>query len=123
MATFAEYMTQWDSLLATVAANATELGYLEEYRAQLAAAQQGAREASVRQAALKAQVQQATRDLEDFMNQGRDAATRLRNGIRVRYGLKDEKLTEFRMKPRRRTQRAREQPPEPGPSETKTSPT
>ena len=118
MATFAEYMTEWDSLLVTVTANTAELGYLEEYRAQLAAAQQGAREASVRQATLKAQVQQATRDLEEFLRQGRDAATRLRNGIRVRYGLKDEKLVEFRMKPRRRPQKAREQPPEPDPSET-----
>jgi hypothetical protein len=118
---FADYMTEWDSLQVTVAANAAELGYLEEYRAQLAEAQQGAREASVRQAAFKAQVQKATRDLEDFMSRGKDAATRLRNGIRVRYGLKDEKLTEFRMKPRRKPQRAREQPPEPAPepSETK----
>ncbi len=116
---FADYMTEWDSLLVTVAANAEELGYLEEYRAQLAEAQQGAREASVRQAVLKAQAQQATLDLKGFMNRGKDAATRLRNGIRVRYGLKDEKLTEFRMKPRRKPQRAREQPPEPEPSETK----
>jgi hypothetical protein len=118
MATFAEHMTEWDSLLVTVAANAAELGYLEEFRAQLAVALQGAREASTRQATFRAQVQQASRDLEEFMAQGRDAATRLRNGIRVRYGLKNEKLVEFRMKPRRKPQRAPEQP-EPDPSETK----
>ncbi len=39
------------------------------------------------------------------MKEGRELATRVRNGIRTQYGLKGEKLTEFGLKPRRKPQK------------------
>lgn len=114
-ASFAQVMGEWEQLLVTVAANATDLTYLEGRRAQLEEVMEGAKTASIRQAALKAQLQQATRDLEGFLSNGRDLATRLRNGIRNQYGLKGEKLTEFGLQPRRRPQKPKTPPSEPAP--------
>ena len=64
-------------------------------------------------------VRQATRDLEDNLDNGRDLATRLRNGIRTRYGLKAEKLADFNLRPRRPGQKAnsnKKKVPEPVPA-------
>jgi hypothetical protein len=100
-ASFADVTTDWEHILVKVAANAADLAFLEDTRAALAAALQGAKDASARQSTFKAQLQQATRDLEENLKKGHDLATRLRNGIRTRYGLKGEKLTDFNLRPRR----------------------
>jgi hypothetical protein len=113
--TFSVVMGQWEQLLTTVAANSTDLSSLEGQRSQLDAVLEGAKTASLRQAALRAQLQQATRDVEGFLSEGRDLATRLRNGIRNQYGLKSEKLIEFGLQPRRRPQKPRTPPSEPAP--------
>jgi hypothetical protein len=102
---FADIVTDWEHLLVKIAANAFDLSFLEEPRGQLALVLQGAKDASARQSTFKAQLQQATRDLEANLNTGRDLATRLRNGVRTRYGLADEKLTDFQLRPRRKLQR------------------
>lgn len=115
---FADVMTEADSLLAKVEANAADLAQLEANRSRLAAALEGAREASIRQAASKAQCQQATRDLEGFLKDLKEQITRMRNGVRNQYGLKSEKLVEFNLQPRRKPQRSKEKEPEPAPTPT-----
>jgi len=117
---FAHVITEADGLLVKVQANAADLGYLEANRNLLAAALEGAKEASVRQAASKAQVQQATRDLEGFLAELKEQVTRMRNGLRHQYGLKSEKLVEFGLQPRRKPQRSKEKEPEPAPTPTPT---
>ena len=89
----------------TVDVNKADLAHLEPQRARLAVVGDGAKAAKIRQEALKAQFQQATRDLEAFRTEGRDLFSRLRNGIRTQYGTKSEKLAEFGMKPRRKPQK------------------
>jgi hypothetical protein len=118
---FANTMTEWDQIIASTENNLTELPHLTEIRTQLIAARDGAKAANIRQTAAQAQRQQATRDLEDFLERGGDLFTRLRNGLRMQYGLKGEKLAEFRMKPRRKPQKAKAEPTAPSapPSETK----
>ena len=115
---FAHVITEADGLLVKVQANAADLGYLEANRGLLATALEGAKEASVRQAASKAQVQQATRDLEGFLAELKEQVTRMRNGLRHQYGLKSEKLVEFGLQPRRKPQRSKEKEPEPAPTPT-----
>jgi hypothetical protein len=107
---------EWENLAVTVEVNAHELAYLAETRTQLVFNMDSAKAASIRQAAFKSQFQQATRDLEGFLTQGRDLATRLRNGIRTQYGLKSEKLVEFGLQPRRKRTRTKKE--EPGPAAT-----
>ncbi|HYX24011.1 MAG TPA: hypothetical protein VFC23_07640 [Thermoanaerobaculia bacterium] len=109
---------EWDHLSATVDVNKADLGFLEPHHAQLMAAREAAKAAMIRQDAFKSQLQQATRDLEKAMGDGREAATRVRNGIRAQYGLKAEKLAEFGLQPRRKPQKAKKQAkpaPTPGP--------
>src|SRR6185295_5756747 len=104
---FADTVTGWDKLISSTENNLTELPHLAEIRTQLIAARDGAKQASLRQSAAKAQAQQASRDLEDFLKQGGDLFTRLRNGVRMQYGLRGEKLTEFDLQPRRKPQKAK----------------
>ena len=107
---FAEVNTDWGKLLVTIEVNKADLAYLEDRRAQLAKIMERLQEASIRQAAFKAQFQQATRDVEQMLSEGRDVVTRLRNGIRTQYGLKAEKLAEFNMQPRRQAKRKKAEP-------------
>lgn len=117
---FADVMTEADGLLIKVQANAADLGHLETNRSRLSTALEGAKEASIRQAASRAQFQQATRDMEGFIAELKEQATRMRNGIRNQYGLKSEKLVEFGLQPRRKPQRSKEDEPGPAPTPTPT---
>jgi hypothetical protein len=117
-AAFLSVTGEWDNLAATVEANAVELAYLTETRTQLLVTLEAAKTANVRQAALLAQYQQATRDLEKLLSEGGDLATRIRNGIRTQYGLKSEKLTEFGLQPRRKRSRSKKEEPVPASTPT-----
>ncbi|MFP5286200.1 MAG: hypothetical protein ACLGI9_10725, partial [Thermoanaerobaculia bacterium] len=57
---FAGLISEGEHLLVTTEANAAERAFLEGPRSQLQAVLEGAKAASVRQAAFKAQFQQAT---------------------------------------------------------------
>lgn len=95
---FADVITDWEKLLATVTANKDDLQSLDSYRQQLEAEVAGARSANMRQSAAKAETQQSTRDLEGSLQRGRELAEKLRMGIKIRYGKRSEKLTEFGLK-------------------------
>ncbi len=103
--TFATETTDWSQLAVTVDINKIDLAHLEPQTSRLTVVLDGAKTTKLRQDAFKALLQQTTRDLEAYMREGKDLATRLRNGVRTRYGLKSEKLTEFGMKPRRKPQK------------------
>jgi hypothetical protein len=110
----ADFVTTSEHLLVTVKANQEDLQHLEPYSVQFGAELEGVKAASVKQATLQAEVQQATRDLEGFVTRAQDLAVRLRTGIRSRYGLRAEKLTEFGMRPLRRRKAAKEKKPTEG---------
>jgi hypothetical protein len=95
---FADIVTDWEKLLATVNANKDDLQFIDGFRQQLVTELAGARDASMRQAAAQAEAQQATRDLEDALQRGSDMADHLRSGIKTRYGKRNEKLKEFGLK-------------------------
>ena len=95
---FAGKMDDWERLLAAVTANQDALLFLSAYKQQLEVEMAGARLASIRQAATQAEAQQASRDLEGFIERGQDLATRIRAGIKTRYGSRSEKLKEFGLK-------------------------
>jgi hypothetical protein len=105
--TFAKVMNTGEQLLVSIEANKTDLGHLEEQRGLLAKAIEEAKAASIRQDSFKAQVQQATRDMEKSMADAQELITRLRNGVRTKYGLRSEKLAEFALQPRRSPAKSR----------------
>ena len=114
-ASFADFVTEWDLLLAAANANAENLPQLAALRDELLSTVQQAKTLDARQASLRADFSQATRDLEATMARGKDLATRLRAGVRSQYGTKGEKLAEFGMRPRRKRPKKQE-PEEPPPA-------
>jgi hypothetical protein len=106
-------MLHWENLIATVSTNQPELGGLVDLSEQLEAEMEGAKDATVRQAAAKAAKQQARKDLLGFLFRGTDLAYRLRTGIQTQYGFRSEKLTEFGMRvTRSRRAASQEEAPE-----------
>ena len=95
---FADLMTDWEKLLAAVVANQADLPYIDGYKQQLEVEMTGAKAASLQQSASQAEAQQASRDLEGFIERGQDLASRIRGGVRSKYGIKGEKLKEFGLK-------------------------
>lgn len=91
---------QWQQILDASDANGADLAFLEPQRGELRELLERAKSLSVRQAALAAERQQVTRELDAVKEQGRELATRLRLGIRQQYG-EGEKLIEFGLLPRR----------------------
>lgn len=91
---------QWQQILDASDANGADLAFLESQRAELRDLLERAKSLSIRQAALAAERQQVTRDLDAVKERGRDIATRMRLGIRHQYG-EGEKIIEFGLQPRR----------------------
>lgn len=117
---YADYIKHWRELTEAIAAN-PELAFLDQQRGLLEQELEGLIEANLRQATLKSQAQEATRDLEGCAMRGADMATRVRDGIRAYYGRTAEQLVGFRMSPRRPRVHAEEPPTPPGTEDTKPS--
>ena len=102
----ADLVTHFENLTASVVANKDDLAHLQDLGTQLAVETAGAKAALVRQSTQKAEVQQTTQDLQGFITRGKDLATRLRTGVRSKYGNRSEKLTEFEVRPLRKRKAA-----------------
>jgi len=89
----------WDRLVAAVSKNIKKIPPLERELEILKQALAEVREAKKRQIELRVAAQQATRDLEAAMEKANEAAVRLNQGVLGLYGSKDEKLTEFGLRP------------------------
>ena|SRR5205823_15052924 len=94
-------------------ANPEDFKTLESYRAQLKAKLDTAREASAHQAAMDAAKQEATKNLQALLVEGRKLATFLRGGVKQRYGDRSEKLVEFGLAPLRPKAKAKADPKPP----------
>jgi hypothetical protein len=98
----ADLVTHFENLTTSVAANKDDLAHLQDLGTQLAVETAGAKAALVRQSTQRAEAQQTTQDLQGFIARGKDLATRLRTGVRSKYGNRSEKLTEFEVRPLRK---------------------
>lgn len=96
----ADHLKSWSMIITAAQVNEEEMK-AEAIRLVLQASYDGAKAALALQAQLRAQYQQSTRDLDQHMVTGIDAAGRLRNGARMTFGLRAEKLAEFGLKPLR----------------------
>lgn len=101
----------WERLATSMETNAQDIPHLEAQRQELADTLVQVREVSTRQAALTAAKQEATKELQTLLAEGRKLATFLRAGIRQRYGNRSEKLVEFNLQPFRSRSRPAAEPP------------
>ena len=99
----------------SMAANVTELTPYEGSRLKLDGLVTTAQGLTQQQAALTAAKQEASKQLQDVLDQALRLATVLRFAIRAHYGRDAEKLVEFGLKPFRGQTRkpTPEAPPEP----------
>ena len=110
--TYAGKLGDWQRLLDSLAANATELAHLEPSRTKLVAQLDQALKLSQDQVAAKAAKQQLSKQLFAAIGEGDRLATLLRSAVKQHFGIRTEKLTEFGVQPfRGRARRASPQPP------------
>jgi hypothetical protein len=95
-------IAHWERLLAAVEANRKDVPFLEMFQAQLGKEMDCVKDLRDRKSALRAEAHQASRDLRVFLARGRDLASRIQAGARAQYGIRNEKLTEFGIRLRRR---------------------
>lgn len=96
---YADYIKEWEDLLAPLVENSAEMPQLEIPTGKLQGMLDYVRTLSQQQAAYTASKQDASRKLEAAIEQGRKLATFLRFGIKEHYGNGNEKLKEFRIQP------------------------
>lgn len=97
----ADFVAEWRYTIARVDANAVELAPAQNDRVQLEAVVGRIEEAKQRQKFHQFQYQQASRDLDAAIAEGRVLHTKIRTFVRAIYGLVSEKLVEFKLQPRR----------------------
>lgn len=119
---YADFIKEWEDLLAPLVENAGELPQLEIPREKLQGLLEDVRTYSQQQAAFTASKQETSRRLEGAISQGRRLATLLRTSLKEHYGVDSEKLMEFRIQPfRGRIRKTQEIPPPPPPVEIASS--
>jgi hypothetical protein len=97
--TYAGKLGDWQRLLDSLAANATELAHLEVPRTKLVAQLQQALTLNRSQAAVKATKQDLSQQLGEAIGEGDRLATLLRSAIKQHFGIRAERLTEFGVQP------------------------
>ena len=103
---YSDFVTDWEHLLNTLAANTAELPHLEAPRAKLQGFLEEVRSLAMQQDLHAANKQLASTQLRAALSNGKKLTTFLRTGLKEHYGNRSEKLVEFGIPPfRRRTKK------------------
>jgi hypothetical protein len=97
--TYAGMLGEWKQLNGSVVENAADLVHLETSRVKLAGLLTRAEGINTQQAALTASKQEASKELREVITEGQRLANAMRVMIKEHYGIRAEKLAEFRMQP------------------------
>ncbi|HEX6898538.1 MAG TPA: hypothetical protein VF789_02450 [Thermoanaerobaculia bacterium] len=117
--TYNGVLGRWEKLNQMLEVNKDDLPALEASRQDLAKVLTQAMEAAKRQAVHTAGKQEASKELKGLIAEGERIATMLWQGLRIRYGIRSEKLAEFGLQPfRGRPRKAKPTPEEPEPPPT-----
>jgi hypothetical protein len=111
---YAEILVEWERMLAALEQNSEDFPDAGINREKLQSLLDSAKLIVTQQAQRTASKQEASQQLKAAISTGRKVATALRFLIKVRYGNRSEKLTEFYLQPFR----SRTQPPQLPPTET-----
>jgi hypothetical protein len=117
---YADYLTDWQHLLATV--NALPELASSQYKAKLETILSQIGPVTTRQAQLQAAKQEATQELQKLIAEGKDAARDLMVETKAHFGSRSEQLVQFRVRPLRERRNAKPGAPEtPPPTDGSTS--
>jgi hypothetical protein len=104
--TYSGMLGDWRRLLESLDSNTSELAHLEVPRAQLTALLTQALATTQQQAVHTAAKQDLSRQLKAQLADGQRLASLLRATVRVHYGIRAEKLTQFGVQPFRGRRKA-----------------
>ncbi|HYU32302.1 MAG TPA: hypothetical protein VEW48_09070 [Thermoanaerobaculia bacterium] len=91
--------TSFAQLLAALDTNAADFTHVDAERQELQALLPALIAMSAEQAALNAQTQQKTKDLNERLDRGLVLFAQLRSAVKAKYTTRSEKLTEFHLRP------------------------
>ena len=95
----ADHFQEWELLLAALDQNLGDLPQLEGARNRLNGLLEQARILMPLQAAQASMKQSTSEQLEAVLSTGRKVATVIRFTVKEHYGIRNQKLTEFRLQP------------------------
>lgn len=121
--TYNGVLGNWERLNQMMEANKEDLPTLEPTRQEFAKFLTQAMDAAKRQAVHTAGKQEASKELKELIIEGERIATMLWQGLRIRYGIRSEKLAEFGLQPFRGRPRKVKPEPEAPPTPTPAAPT
>ena len=128
----ADFVTDWETLLKNVSDAAAELPNMDVYKAPLDQLLASAKDGLAQSHANRGLKQQQTKDLQELIGKGKEAAVKLRSAVKAHFGPKSEMLLKFGIKPVRKRKKApvlavkkpepeTAHPPAPAPSSETTS--
>ncbi len=109
----ADHMRLWQQRLLALEANGNDLGHLESGRVKLQGVESRAQLAFRSQSAATAAKQEASKEVEILIGEGRLVMAFLNAGLRDHYGKDSEKLAEFNIPPFRGRRKPVAPPPPP----------
>ena len=116
ISSFPDSMADWSLLVSAVENNSETLPDLSGLLGPLKGFLSEARELDAVKAAARSQLSQGAKRTRALVPEGREAASRLRNAIKVHFGSHNEKLLEFGIAPLRTPRRRQPaNPPKPDP--------
>jgi hypothetical protein len=93
-------LSDWAQALEALAVHQPDLASFEAYGVELALVADTVRTLQDRRNRLRGELQEMTAEVQALLAQGNDLLFRLRAGARSRYGIHDDRLREFGIKPR-----------------------
>ena len=96
---FASFTTETAQIVNAMEANLGDFPHVEAERLELKALTQEMLDLTRQQDALSARSQQITKDLTEKKDRSQVLFVQLRNAVKAKYGTRNEKLTEFRLRP------------------------
>ena len=96
---YADHIKEWEDMTASLVPSATEAPQVEIQRLALQKMLDQAKDLTTQQALFQAQKQDASKQLGAMIVEGKRLATVLRVTVKQHYGIRNEKLAQFGMKP------------------------
>lgn len=109
----ADLILDWETLLAKIRASAAGLPGLEAFIAPLEKLLADAKELTARLETSRGIKQQESQQRRELLREGINLTSRIRSALKAHYGLQNERLVEFGIRPIRSRIRARTPQPEP----------
>jgi hypothetical protein len=101
-ASLADFVTDWETLLKNVSDAAAELPNMDVYKGALEQLLANAKDGIALSHARRGLKQQETKNLQELIAKGRDAALQLRSAVKAHFGPRSERLLQFGMTPIRK---------------------